>query len=265
MQDADNLLIFFNNAKSAWPTVRLPFERFTARAHALDVTAEALQERCVDVYLAFACAEGDPAAVKAFEDIYISQIPGYVGRFALPPHLLDEVTQVVRVKQLLGATPGISRYSGRGALGSWVRVSAVHAAVDIATSEGAAPASSSLGLLDVLASLDDGPEIATIKKLSSVPLLAAIEASMANLGARDKTLLRLQVVDELNIDAIGAIYRVHRATVARWLVAIRATILADLRARLSLDWAPTTTELRSVVRLLRSQVHLSAKRILRDR
>ncbi len=95
-------------------------------------------------------------------------------------------------------------------------------------------------------------------------LIGALEESIQSLDARDKTLLRLNVVDGLNIDVIGRIYKVHRATVARWLVAIRRKIFDDLRARAALHWGASSGDLRSLVRILGDDIHLSARRILGD-
>ncbi|HTA18393.1 MAG TPA: hypothetical protein VK989_03825, partial [Polyangia bacterium] len=78
----------------------------------------------------------------------------------------------------------------------------------------------------------------------------------------DKTLLRLHLVDRLDIDAIGAIYRSHRATIARRLVGIRAKLLADLRERFALRWGVSSSEVRSLFRLLGNEIHLSARRVL---
>lgn len=61
---------------------------------------------------------------------------------------------------------------------------------------------------------------------------------------------------------IGRIYHVHRATVARWLVAIRGRVFDDLRGRVALNWGTSTNDLRSLVRILRDEIHVSARRIL---
>jgi len=50
---------------------------------------------------------------------------------------------------------------------------------------------------------------------------------------RERTLLRMPLVDRLNIDRLGVIYRVNRATVARWLVAIRRRLFEEVRRELA--------------------------------
>ena len=88
--------------------------------------------------------------------------------------------------------------------------------------------------------------------------------ALTTLTAREKTLLRLHFLDGMNIDALGVVFRVHRATVARWLVAIRTQVLDRVRQTLSLDLGASPSEAISLVRLLRSEVQLSIRRILED-
>ena len=91
---------------------------------------------------------------------------------------------------------------------------------------------------------------------------ATFGAALGQLGAREQTLLRYHHVDGLNIDEIGAIYRIHRVTAFRWLekakeLLVRST-LDTLRGRLKLP----ANELDSVLRMIRSQIHLSLVRHL---
>ena len=67
------------------------------------------------------------------------------------------------------------------------------------------------------------------------------------------------MVDDLNIDAI---YAVHRATAARWLVAIRTLVYDKLKEEFALRWKASSSGLRSIVRLLRDHIHITAKRAL---
>src|SRR5437667_270564 len=62
----------------------------------------------------------------------------------------------------------------------------------------------------------------------------ALAASFRQLAPRERALLRLHFVNGLNIEAIGTAYGVHRATVARWLVAIRRDLLDQTRELLTM-------------------------------
>ena len=108
----------------------------------------------------------------------------------------------------------------------------------------------------------DDPELEYMKRTYAREFQAAFAEALANLGAREQTLLRSHHVDGLNIDEIGAIYRVHRVTAFRWLEKakekrVEATLIL-MRTRLNVS----PRELDSVLRLIRSQVHLSLVRHL---
>ena len=50
---------------------------------------------------------------------------------------------------------------------------------------------------------------------------------------RERSLLRMSLIDGLSIDEIAPMYQVHRATVARWLEAARERLAAVTRSRLA--------------------------------
>ena len=54
----------------------------------------------------------------------------------------------------------------------------------------------------------------------------------------------------------------YRATIARWLVAIRKDVLDQICRKISLNLRTSSSEFRSMVRLVRSDVRLSLHRIL---
>jgi len=263
-QDAEVLAARLEEGKAAWPGISLALPELARRVRDLGVAPEDLEARAAELVLAFACAAGDPAAIGWFDARFLSAIGAYVNRFNLPDHLVDEVRQRVRMKQLLGDAPGISHYRGRGPLGAWVRVTAVRVALDVMAESGEPTASLDLDLSELWSSLNEGPEVETLKRAYRERLMSGLEESLALLEPRDRTLLRLHVVDNLGIDAIARIYRVHRATAARWLIAIRRRVFELLRDKLALRFGMSTTELRSVVRLLQSEIHLSARRVLAE-
>ena len=84
----------------------------------------------------------------------------------------------------------------------------------------------------------DDPEVEYMKRTYSNEFKAAFTEALTGLGPREQTLLRYHHVDGLNIDEIGAIYRVHRVTAFRWLEKAKEqlvrTTLEVLRARLKL-------------------------------
>ena len=57
----------------------------------------------------------------------------------------------------------------------------------------------------------------------------AFTAALATLTPRDRNLLRQQFIYGASIDELGALYGVHRATVARWIAQVRDTLLRRTR------------------------------------
>src|SRR5262249_46581288 len=108
----------------------------------------------------------------------------------------------------------------------------------------------------------DDPELGELKAKYRDQLAAAFRASLATLQPRDRSLLRYQVMDGLTIDEIGAIYKVHRATAARWLAPIRTELVDGTLAKLSAELGVGRASAASIVRLVQSQLELSVVRHL---
>ena len=259
----------YQTGRSAWPAVAITLERFAQRMRELGVGVRELGAHGADLVLASACADGDAAALRIFEQELISKVDLFIARSPVAKELYDEVRQRVRVKLLVGKSPSIARYRGQGPLGAWVRVTAVHVAVDVGARGGTAQAQPSARpeqqIAELFVSLDKSPEVEAAKSLYQDRFKAAVEQSLAALTSREKTLMRLHFIDGLNIDAIGTIYKVHRATVARWLVAVRARVFEDLRKRFAMEVGGSPSDMRSLVRLLRDDIQISAQRILQTK
>jgi RNA polymerase sigma-70 factor (ECF subfamily) len=218
-----------------------------------------------DLYLACGCALGDGAAIAAFDRQYMREVDIALARMRIGPPRSNDVKQLVRQRLFVGppGQPGkIAEYAGRGDLRRWVRAVAVRTCLNDLRKGKHEILTDDDQLIAQQAIPGDDPEIEYMKRTYSDQFKTAFGEALANLGAREQTLLRYHHVDGLNIDEIGAIYRVHRVTAFRWLEKakdqlVKAT-LDTLRARLKL----TPTELDSVLRMIRSQVHLSLIRHL---
>jgi RNA polymerase sigma-70 factor (ECF subfamily) len=72
----------------------------------------------------------------------------------------------------------------------------------------------------------------------------------------------MHYLDGLNIDQLGAVFRVHRSTIARWIVTSRKEAMAALCRALALPTPTRSTEIRSLARALSSDVKLTLGRFL---
>jgi RNA polymerase sigma-70 factor (ECF subfamily) len=250
----------------AWPTVDVSAEDYAAylaeQRSGDDEPAAARNGR--DLYLACACARGDEAAVAAFDEAYLREIERSVRRVASFNLSSEELRQMVHQKLFVaepGARPKITEYSGRGELRTWVRIVATRMALTVAT-RGSREVPVEMATLALLVGGSDDPEVAYLKRMYTGEFRAAFESAFAAIGPRDRNLLRYAFVDGLTIDGIGALYKVHRATAARWIVKahgeLGAKVKEELLARLGVDSA----EYESILRLLQSQIDLTLERFL---
>jgi RNA polymerase sigma-70 factor (ECF subfamily) len=69
-------------------------------------------------------------------------------------------------------------------------------------------------------------------------------------------------MDGLNIDAIGVLFGVHRATVARWRSDARTALFEGTRRVFRAELDLSAGEFASVMRLIDSQLEVSLPRLL---
>jgi RNA polymerase sigma-70 factor, ECF subfamily len=221
--------------------------------------------RAADLYLAGACAVGDPAAIALLD----AELPGIVrpalARLGVPRSDDEEIVQRVRIALFSpgpDGTRGITGYSGRGELRSYVRAMAVRQALRRIEREEQPSPDGDEGLA-LLPDRADSPELRLLKERCRAELRGAFATALAAIAPRARTLLRQHYLDGLTVDVLGRLYRVHRATAARWIDAARADVLREVRRhlRVTLELGPDALE--SAVALVRSQLDLSLARLLR--
>ena len=260
--------------RDAWPDLAVDpaaVVAFIARQATPELAEAALDGlRPADLYLACACALQLPGALEAFDRDYMREVDIALSRMRVGPPRLADVKQLVRQRLFVGGgtagqptSPGkIAEYGGRGDLRRWVRSVAVRTCLNELRRGKREILVDDDQLIAQHAIAVDDPEIEYMKRTYAAEFRTAFGDALQQLGAREQTLLRYHHVDGLNIDEIGAIYRVHRVTAFRWLEKAKEqlvrTTLETLRGRLKLP----VNELESVLRMIRSQVHLSLVRHL---
>jgi RNA polymerase sigma-70 factor (ECF subfamily) len=216
-----------------------------------------------DLYLACGCANGDPAAVEAFETSCLRPVRAPLARRGFAAAVIDEVQQVTRVRLLVAEEqPRIVAYSGSGSLGAWVRVVALREALAIV--DDGKRAAGDAQLFDSVPDPAEDPELALLQSKYSAQFKDAFQQAIAGLSVRERSLFRLQVIDGLSGEEIGRIYGAHKATVNRWLAKARRALLADTRKILQRALGVEPFEIESILRLVDSQLELSLQRVLRS-
>jgi len=253
--------------RAAWPSVALADDVIATRlvARVVDDPGMHLEElRDGDLYLAFALAGGDAQAVRAFEDALVPQMDVALRRLRLAGGTADEVKQALRVELLTSPGAKIVDYAGRGDLAAWLRISATRKALKLVRRADREESLDEI-LLDHWPGTSTDPERKHMRSTYTGELKSAIREAFAALEVRQRNLLRQHILDELTIDDLAKLYRVHRATCARWLADARADLGKQTRKRLVHALGTPSDELESLLRFLDSDIELSISRILMSR
>ncbi len=214
-------------ARAAWPGVdnrEDEFAQFVA-ARVADHAAACIE----DLWLACAILRGDATALRAFEGILVATIAPALAHLDGGTALVGDATIAVRERVLgTGGDGKLAAYKGRGDLRGWLKVVAVREALQLLRQrKREAPLPDDLDLANAV---DNTAELSPAEGLA---YREAFAAALATLTARDRNLLRQHYLYAATIDELGALYAVHRATAARWLADIRATLLQRTRHELA--------------------------------
>lgn len=222
--------------------------------------------RAGDLYLARACAAGEDKALALFEAEYGRDIDLAIARSGNVNLSKDEFRQALRNKLFVtrgDRLPKIADYAGRGDLRSWVRVTALRMIVDIVRHNNAGkeiPVESEM--LGAMPSPNEDPELDYIQRVYKNEFKESLQKGFLNLTPRERNLLRHQVIHGLNIDQVGAIYRVHRTTAFRWIEKARKSLLRETRGELMNRLRVGTGELHSIMRVVQGDLDVSVRRLL---
>jgi RNA polymerase sigma-70 factor (ECF subfamily) len=259
-------------ARSQWNPVELPAGLFVRHlAERLpqaspDSSIEALLEplSLSELYLACACARGLPSAAEVFEQHYLAKLPALLAYLKQPAALVDDVCQLARVRLLLRtpeSEPRINDYTGRGALLSWVRVTAVRIALKLQAADKPAPDEDMADVLDALPAPGVDAELDLIKQRHQSELRQALREAFATLSPDERHLLRLYFVDRLSTTELGALLRVNQSTISRWVKSARQSIYEETRRRLQARLNLSAGGFQSFLSVLDSQLDVSLSQL----
>jgi RNA polymerase sigma-70 factor len=255
----------YDRGRSRWPTAgELAVDDFVAHV-TLKVPPDEEPLAYVatlvldDLYLACACLHDVPGAIRIFDDEYLARVPEYVRTIDRSQGFGDEMRQVLRERLLVRrdhAPARIADYSGRGALASWLRVTAVRVALNHrATPEQARPHDDS-GLADQLAN-DAGPELELLHARYATAITDALRVAIGSLPAEQRVILRMYFAAGHSTQQIAELLRVDRSTAARRLVAARRAVFDATHRLLRAQLALETTEFASLARALHDRLDVS--------
>ena len=266
--DAPAIAALADIATAAWPEIALPRERFFdhLQAHVRAGRVELSAVHADELYLACACAAGDPRAIAIFDELFRPEIEGLARRWRLPRAHGDDAVQILWQKLLVadGGPPRIAEYSGRGKLRNWVRMAASRLLVDLARRDQPGSAQAGDPIVELASVLEPGSDVqlAVIKANLVAPVRAAIVRALAELGPRERNLLRYRFVHGLGVDEIARLHGLHRVSASRAITRAREQLLERLRLAVGSCTGLVGTDADGVVQLCWSQLELSLSRIL---
>jgi RNA polymerase sigma-70 factor, ECF subfamily len=256
--------------QSAWPGVEVApaafIEYLAERLDDAEPTQSLGRLAAADLFLACACATGNPQGLDAFERRLFPLVARAIRRIEPSPAFADEVKQQLRRKLFLaeppGAKPRITEYAGRGPLEGWLRAAALRTALNLKRDE--KPSNDTDGdeaLLELPAQERD-PELQLIRERYQVAFKECFRDAMATLSAEDRNMLRLHLNGGVGVQAIGQHYQLHRTTVTRRLAASRTAVVEQTRQLLRVRLKLTRSEMNGMVEALRSQLDLNISQVL---
>ena len=255
-------------ARAAWPSLPpddVDFAKFLgARVPADVAAADALATlKLEDLYLAWGCLRGEPAALQAFDRAMAEPIRVALSRLDASEAVKQDAAQLLRERLFVaadGRLPRIAEFAGRGQLQRWVQAAVVRVCIDLLRRHRREVPldEAALGVSTPQADL----ELEHLRRLYGPVFQVAFSAAIEQLGERQRAILRHHLVEEMTIDDICARYGVHRTTAFRWIESAREELVELTRNEMMNRLRVEPSDVESILRVIRSEVHLSVQRLL---
>ena len=247
----------------------LTFVSHVARATKMSATSpRAISTLAVeDLYLACACLSGTEGAAATFSGRYGATIRTAITRIV---HGTDsgEVEQQLTKDLLVGSAaspPRIGSYAGKAPLDRWLGVAAQRAALMWLRENRTEARARDGAAAEPIASGNTHPEMAFLKERYRGDFEGALRGALERLPERERTLLRLHILNGVSVEKIGKMFAVSQPTASRWLAAAREALLDDIKATLGARLGASSEELASLAGMVASRLDLSLSMILKAR
>ena len=267
----EKLDLVVDRAAQTWPKLAVDAHQFVAVLARRMIPDRPLEEwlgkvHAADLYLCCGCANGDPAAIAAFEQTVLPQVIPAIASIDPSPTFVAEAKQQVRQKLLVpsgGRPPKITEYAGFGPLTHWLRAVAMRTALNLrrAQNREEAPASDDQ-LLELPAQVND-LELEYLRTRYRKDFTEAFRKAVSFLSPQERNVLRLHFVDGLSLSQVGGAYQVDKSTVSRWIAKSRLLLLQQTREDLAKSLNLDPDELDSLMHLVNSQLDVSISAVLR--
>ncbi len=256
-----SLASLFAIGAAAWPALALDEATFAARAEAVARDGGPIaEEHAADFFLACACAAGSVPAIRALDDLLRADATRPVARVDGNPAFVDDALQLVRVKLVAGDAPKIADYAGRTPLRRWLVTVAVRTALNLRRGKENEPRETLESTIG--AAVGGAVDLALVRERYRGAFEDGLRASVGTLSDRERTLLRMNLVEQVGIDRLARVYGCGRSTVARWLASARDKLLDGIRAHLRATLGLSLAEVESLAAVVRGDLDVSIARLL---
>jgi RNA polymerase sigma-70 factor, ECF subfamily len=256
-------------AEARWPEVSVDRRRFVTHwaaqlGRAGDVGAALEQLHLSDLYLAFACAEGDTCALRSFGTL-LSSVAGAVRSVDGAPSFVDEILQRLRTRVLVpedGRSARILDYAGRGSLENWLRAGALRLALNARRDARRGPEPLPDASLWEPAAPTVERTLELLRGQYAAEFGSALRDAFGSLEPGERNVLRMHFLEGLSLNQIAAMYQVNKSTISRRMAKARETLLERTRAQLERALALPAKELDSLLEQLGPRLDLSLSSVL---
>jgi RNA polymerase sigma-70 factor, ECF subfamily len=246
-------------ARRRWPSVTL---EATAFASYLEERLEGSPEptsldhvQKLDLFLACACAQGQAAAIRAFNELYLPKVTASLRALRAQPGVVDHVISRLSeelFKKRSQAPPRITEYMGRSSLQAWLQVVAMRAYLLLGRESCSNPMESAAKESLAINAID--PELSHLEVLYRDAFKTAFQEAAQNLSSRQRNLLRYQYVESMTAEEIASLYGVEREAAVRWQEGARKALLEATRERLVTNPGIDRREHRILGKLVERQI-----------
>lgn len=239
-----------------YPISGFDFEAYLEIVAALNIEPD--EARSLDLYLVSGCRHGGEQAAKHLLTRHKSTIDAALRRLRLPADRVDEVRSTFYEILFVGeaGTPALARYGGRGSLDGWLRVTVSRSASRLLRKTERLELSDPEAFMDVW----HEPERDALDRECKEAFRAAMRDAVASFEDEALSALREHYVEGRSIDALAAVWGVHRATAARRLSrlrwAMRERVLEQLEAKLGVSPSSALRMVRAAQSRLTAEIGL---------
>lgn len=253
-------------ARAAYPSLRWSDDELVAHLgrHARGADPQSVRAvRVGELFVAGACAAGHDEAIAHLERDFMGAAAAGLAQMGLTDGRRDEALQVLRHKLLrpTEGEPGIASYSGAGSLAGWLRTAVTRIALNQRRTDQRRQAREEGWFADQLLPAGD-PELDYLQERYRSELQDALTAAFERLQDDQRRLLRRYVIDGETLETLASEHGVALSTVSRWLSRIRDKLAADARRHFAQACSLDPSECDSLVRLVKSDLHVSVLRLL---